>query len=558
MLQSLYIRDFVIVNQLELELGKGFTVLTGETGAGKSILLDALSLAMGERADPSQIRDGASRAEINAIFFIPQTLQISLNAWLDDAGFNLEEGGSSLQLKRIIDATGRTKAFINGSSATLTQLRCVGEMLVDIHGQHAHQALLKPGAQRDLLDRHGGLENELANVSSAFKNLSLLQKQLKQAQAAGDNLLKERERLEWQLQELDSLAPQNGEWVDIQTEHSRLSNAAELISGSQSLLAILTEDENALVDQLSKASSQLQNLADIDADLQDAFAALEPASIQVNEAAHSINRYLQKLDLDPERLSIVEERLQATHRAAKKFHCTPEELPQRWEELKEQLAALTAAQNIEELIKKVDIAEKNYRQEAQKLSKKRIATAKVLETAVTLAMQDLSMAGGQFSIDIQALGTPSAHGQDQIEFLVAGHPGVKPRPVAKVASGGELARISLAIAVITSSASLTPTLIFDEVDSGIGGAVATTVGSLLKKLGQSHQVLCVTHLAQVAALGDNQWRVKKITENGTTHSQIETLSRNERVEEIARMLGGASITETTLRHARELLETAIL
>jgi DNA repair protein RecN (Recombination protein N) len=555
MLQSLFIRDFVIVDRLELELGKGFTVLTGETGAGKSILLDALSLAMGERADPSQIREGCSRAEISAQFFIEPILQEKINAWLDDNGFELEEKGASLQLKRVIDSGGRTKAFINGSTATLTQLRTVGDMLVDIHGQHAHQALLKPGAQRELLDRHAGHEELISTVAAKFKEWAHLKKQLKQAQSAGDNLVKERERLEWQLQELDALAPQEGEWEQIQTEHARLSNAAELINGTQALVALLSEDENALVDQLSKAESQLQSLAHIDPELQDALDALQPASIQVGEAAHSINRYLQKLDLDPERLEILEERLQATHRAAKKFHCSAEDLPTIWQELKEQLDALKVAQDIDALVKMVSGAQASYLQEAQKLSKKRATAAKSLEKSITEAMQDLAMAGGKFSIELQALEEGTQHGLEQIEFQVAGHPGVKPRAVSKVASGGELARISLAIAVITSAASFTPTLIFDEVDAGIGGAVASTVGSLLKQLGKSHQVLCVTHLAQVAALGDNQWRVRKSSENGSTLSHIDTLSRSERVDEIARMLGGASITETTLRHARELLES---
>ena len=552
MLQSLDIRDFVIVDRLELELGRGFTVLTGETGAGKSILLDALSLAMGERADPSQIREGANRAEIVASFTVEPELQESLNTWLDDNGLPSEEDGAAIQLKRIIDSSGRTKALINGSTATLTQLRNVGDMLVDIHGQHAHQALLKPGAQRALLDRHAGHDDLLQSVSKKFKTWQTYLKQLKQAQAAGDNLAKERERLEWQLQELDALAPKDGEWEEIQTEHAKLSNASELIEGTQSLLGILSENENALLDQLAKAEQLLVDLSKIDNELADAALAIEPASIGISEAVHTINRYLQKLDLDPDRLEIIDERLKATHSAAKKFHCSPEELPKVWANLKDELKALTAAQDIEQLKSDLDAAHKDYLTEANKLSKKRSSAAKELDRAVTEAMQNLAMAGGQFVIELQT-GEPSAFGLEQVEFLVAGHPGVKPRPVAKVASGGELARISLAIAVITSSASFTPTLIFDEVDAGIGGAVASTVGSLLKQLGTSHQVLCVTHLPQVAAQGDNQWCVKKIAEHGTTISHIEVLSRNDRVQEIARMLGGASITDTTLRHARELL-----
>jgi len=553
MLQSLDIRDFVIVDRLELELGQGFSVLTGETGAGKSILLDALSLAMGERADPSQIREGCSRAEICATFFVEEFLRDNLTSWLDTNGFLLEDEGATLQLKRVIDASGKNKAFINGSTATLSQLRAVGEQLVDIHGQHAHQALLKPGAQRTLLDRQAGLLDECTEVNSAHKAWASLAKQLSQAQAAGANLEKERERLEWQLQELDALAPQENEWEEIVQEHAKLSNASELIQGTQALLALLSESDGALVDQIARAHLKLSELADIDADLKVAADALEPASIQIGEAVHSMNRYLQKLDLDPERLSIVEERLQASHRAAKKFHCQPEDLPRIWAELKEELEALTAAQDIEGLKKQVDAAWKNYVTVAQKLSKKRLAAAKALSKSVTEAMQDLAMEGGVFEVTLEPLAEPNATGLEQIEFLVAGHPGVKPRPVAKVASGGELARISLAIAVITSSASLTPTLIFDEVDSGIGGAVASTVGALLKKLGQSHQVLCVTHLPQVAAQGDHQWCVKKVSEEGQTFSHIERLSRQERVDEIARMLGGSSVTDTTKRHARELL-----
>lgn len=552
MLQSLDIRDFVIVDRLELELGRGFTVLTGETGAGKSILLDALSLAMGERADPSQIREGASRAEIVASFVIEPELQDGIASWLDENGFPSEDDGNLIQLKRVIDSNGRNKAFINGSTATLTQLRHLGDMLVDIHGQHAHQALLKPGAQRALLDRHAGHDELVQMVANKFKVWQTYQKQLKQAQAAGDNLAKERERLEWQLQELDALSPKDGEWEEIQAEHSKLSNAAELIEGAQTLLGILSENENALLDQLSKAEQLLHDLSKIDHELTDAALAIEPASIGINEAAHTINRYLQKLDVDPKRLEIIDERLKATHSAAKKFHCTPEELPTIWSNLKEELAALTAAQDIEQLKKELELAHKDFLAEAGKLSKKRAIAAKALDQAVTNAMQNLAMAGGQFVIELQTC-EPCAHGLEQIEFLVAGHPGVKPRPVAKVASGGELARISLAIAVITSSASFTPTLIFDEVDAGIGGAVASTVGALLKQLGSSHQVLCVTHLPQVAAQGDNQWCVKKISEDGKTISQIDPLSRNERVQEIARMLGGTRITDTTLRHARELL-----
>ena len=553
MLQSLDIRDFVIVRELELDLTRGFTVLTGETGAGKSILLDALAIVMGEKADSSQIREGCTRAQICAIFSISESLKAIFNPWLDEHGFSIEDEGNSIQLKRIIESSGRSKAYINGENATLSQLRDIGEQLVDIHGQHEHQLLLKPGAQRLLLDRHAHLIPLQEQVSQAYKNWLNIDKRMKVAKTAGQNLVKEKERLAWQLEELDLLAPIVGEWQDIEHEHSRLSNAAELIDGSQTLINLLSEGENALVDQLSKAQNLLNDLVDIDSALASAKDALEPAVIQIDEAAHTINRYLQKLDLDPDRLSLVETRLQEYYRLAKKNHCQPEELPTVWEQLKEELASLEAAQNIEQLEKELKQAWDSYIKQAKQLSNSRQKAAEKLSQSVTTAMQSLAMAGGKFVVALNPLEQGNQFGLENVEFLVAGHPGVQPRPIAKVASGGELARISLAIAVIASSASQIPTLIFDEVDAGIGGAVAQTVGKLLKQLGQDHQVLCVTHLPQVASQGDHQWCVQKIVDQGQTISHIQVLNRQDRVQEIARMLGGSDITETTLRHARELL-----
>ena len=554
MLQSLDIRDFVIVRELELDLTRGFTVLTGETGAGKSILLDALSIVMGEKADSSQIREGCARAQICAIFTISESLKALFNPWLDEHGFSLEDEGNLIQLKRIIESSGRSKAYINGEIATLSQLRDIGEQLVDIHGQHEHQLLLKPGAQRQLLDRHAHLIPLQEQVSQAYKNWLNIDKRMKVAKTAGQNLAKEKERLTWQLEELDLLAPIIGEWQDIEHEHSRLSNAAELIDGSQTLINLLSEGENALVDQLSKAQNLLNDLVDIDSALASAKDALEPAVIQIDEAAHTINRYLQKLDLDPDRLSMVETRLQEYYRLAKKNHCQPEELPTVWEQLKEELASLEASQNIEQLEKELKQSWDLYIKQAKQLSNSRQKAAENLSHSVTTAMQSLAMAGGKFVVALSPLEQGNQFGLENIEFLVAGHPGVQPRPITKVASGGELARISLAIAVIASSASQIPTLIFDEVDAGIGGAVAQTVGKLLKQLGQDHQVLCVTHLPQVASQGDHQWCVQKIVDQGQTISHIRVLNRQDRVQEIARMLGGSDITETTLRHARELLD----
>jgi DNA repair protein RecN (Recombination protein N) len=556
MLQNLDIRDFVIVKQLELDLSNGFTVLTGETGAGKSILLDALGIAMGEKADSSLIRESCTRASICANFYITPSLQATINPWLTNADFPLEEAGSALQIKRTIESSGRSKAYINGHPATLQQLRDLGEQLVDIHGQHEHQLLLKPGAQRMLLDRHANLTDLQEEVASEYKAWQAAEKTLKVARTAGQNLAKEKERLEWQLEELNALAPKLGEWDEIQIEHSRLANASELIEGSQSLVELLSDGEQALLDQLAKAEQLLTQLTRLDGALESARAALEPASIQINEAVHTVNRYLQKLELDPERLGIVESRLQEYFRLAKKLHCQPADLPNTWEELKEELRSLEAAQNIEAIEKEVARTLASYTQSAKKLSQARLKAATKLSEEVSLAMQDLAMSGGKFVVELITLEQGNQYGLENVEFLVAGHPGVQPRPISKVASGGELARISLAIAVIASSASSVPTLIFDEVDSGIGGAVAQTVGSLLRKLGKSHQVLCVTHLPQVAAQGDQQWRVQKIIHDNQTVSDIQVLGRQERIQEVARMLGGATITDTTLRHARELLETS--
>jgi DNA repair protein RecN (Recombination protein N) len=553
MLRSLYIRDFVIVDELDIDLESGFTVLTGETGAGKSILLDALSLAMGERADPSQIREGKNRAEISAIFSLTDPLKKTISSWLEVQDFSTEDDGATIILKRVIDTSGRSKAFINGGTATLNQLKELSSFLVDIHGQHAHQLLLKAGAQRDLLDNQANLDGLVAEVKQLYQAWQTAKKQLELAKNAGENLQKEQERLAWQLEELDALAPQAGEWVEIEQDHARLANAAKLIEGSQNAIQALQDQEGNAEELLSKAFHEIADLAKLDSNLEDAKIAIESAQIQISEASHSLNRYLQKIDVDPERLATVEERLKALHSAAKKFKVMPNDLPEKWAEIQEQVTAIKNSQDLGALEQNLSKTLAAYLKSAKKLSQERIAAAKTLERLVTAAMQDLAMAGGVFAIQIEALEEGNAHGLEQVEFLVAGHPGATPKQLAKVASGGELARISLAISVITSEASQIPTLIFDEVDSGIGGAVAETVGKRLKELGQAHQVLCVTHLPQVAAEGHQHWKVAKQSQDNVTISSMQILSRQERVEEIARMLGGAEITDTTRRHARELL-----
>jgi DNA repair protein RecN (Recombination protein N) len=554
MLQTISLRDFVIVDQLELDFASGFTVLTGETGAGKSILLDALSLVLGERADSSQIREGSNRAEISAHFRVDPEQTQSFSQWLDEQGFPIEDDGQSLLLKRTVESNGRSRAFINGSIATLAQLREAGDQLVDIHGQHAHQLLLKGGAQRELLDRHAGLLPLATEVAQAFKTLNDSRRCLEQAENAGQDVERERERLEWQLEELTELSPQEGEWASIQSEHSRLANGAKLIGGCQEAIEALSDADNSLESSLSKVCGNISALAEHDAALSSISESLESAQIQLDEAIHGLNRYLQKIDLDPARLKQVEERMQALHGASKKYRTEVDELPKLLLDTAEGLDALTASQNIDTLRDKVKQEEVAYLKLAKQLSQKRSKAASELGQLVTDAMQDLSMAGGRLEIALTPLQESGSHGLEQIEFLVAGHAGSTPRSLAKVASGGELARISLAISVITSKASFTPTLIFDEVDAGIGGAVAETVGKLLHQLGQSHQILCVTHLPQVAAQGNHHLRVSKSQTSDKTVSQVHILGRAERVEEIARMLGGATITDTTRRHARELLE----
>ena len=554
MLQTISLRDFVIVDQLELDFASGFTVLTGETGAGKSILLDALSLVLGERADSSQIREGCHRTEISALFRIDSELIQSFNQWLDEQGFPVEDEGQSLLLKRTVENNGRSRAFINGSVATLAQLREAGDQLVDIHGQHAHQLLLKGGAQRELLDRHAGLLPLASEVAQAFKTLNDSRRRLEQAENAGQDIERERERLEWQLEELTELSPQEGEWANIQSEHARLANGAKLIGGCQEAIEVLSDADNSLESSLFKVCGNIGALAEHDPALSSISESLQSAQIQLDEAIHGLNRYLQKLDLDPARLEQVEERMQALHGASRKYRTEVDELPKLLLETTERLEALTASQNIDALREKVMQEEASYLKFAKQLSQKRSKAAAELGQLVTDAMQDLSMAGGRLEITLSPLQEGGSHGLEQIEFLVAGHAGSTPRSLAKVASGGELARISLAISVITSKASFTPTLIFDEVDAGIGGAVAETVGKLLHQLGQSHQILCVTHLPQVAAQGNHHLKVSKSQNGDKTVSQVQPLGRSERVEEVARMLGGATITDTTRRHARELLE----
>ena len=552
MLRTLTIRDFVIVDAIELEFSNGFSVFTGETGAGKSILIDALQLALGGRGDASMVREGAAKADITADFAPTEAGR----AWLEQHEFGVDEGGALL--RRVIDNAGRSKAYINGVAATAAQLRELGELLVDIHGQHAHQSLLKPDAQRALLDNQIAVRDpqariEAQEVSQAWRAWRALVRQREEYETNAKNVLIERERLEWQVSELDKLAPKLGEWVEISNEHSRLSHAASLLDGAQEALSAISESEHPILSQLSSLNAKLGKLVDVDAQLQKVLDCMEPARIQLQEAVSELNNYIDKVELDPARLREVDARMDALHSAARKYRVTPEELPEEHAQLATKLRQLADATDIEGLRKQEDKAQAAYMEVAGRLSKRRVKAALELGTQVTAAMQELSMSGGSFAIGLNS-GEPGAHGLEQVEFLVAGHAGVAPRPLAKVASGGELARISLAISVITSNATTVPTLIFDEVDTGIGGGVAEVVGRLLRRLGQQRQVLCVTHLPQVASQANQHFQVAKgTTGEGRTVSHIDVLDSRARVEEVARMLGGIEITETTRKHARELL-----
>ncbi|MDC8759548.1 DNA repair protein RecN [Janthinobacterium fluminis] len=553
MLRTLSIRDFVIVDSIELEFSAGFSVLTGETGAGKSILIDALTLALGGRGDASVVREGAAKADITADFGVGA----QAGAWLAANEFASDEGGALL--RRVIDNAGRSKAYINGIAATAAQLRELGDLLVDIHGQHAHQSLLKTEAQRALLDsqaagRDGGAEAGARAVAGLYKSWRALVKQREEYESNAANVLYERERLEWQVGELEKLAAKPGEWADITGEHSRLSHAASLLEGAQETLGALSEQEDQpILSQLSLLNQKLGKLVSVDAALQPVIDLIESARIQLQEGVYALNTYLDRVELDPERLRRLDARMEALHGMARKFRVAPEELCDEHARLTAKLQQLAEASDIEGLRRQEEGQLAAYLEEAGKLSLTRRVAAQALGGAVTAAMQELNMGGGSFEVALHPC-EPSGGGLEHIEFLVAGHAGTAPRPLAKVASGGELARIALAISVITSNATTTPTLIFDEVDSGIGGGVAEVVGRLLKRLGQERQVLCVTHLPQVASQASQHFQVAKSTlASGKTASRIDILDAKARVEEVARMLGGLEITATTRKHARELL-----
>lgn len=545
MLRLLHVRDFVIVDEAEINFAPGFTVFSGETGAGKSILIDALSLVLGARGDAGLLRAGAEKAEISAVFDTPP----SLRAWLEEREL---DPGDDLVLRRIIDSQGRSKAYVNGVPSNLGMLREIGGHLVDIHGQHAHQRLLNSANQRIMLDEQGGLATLAGETAEAWKAWQQTRRALQEAQQNAEALQEQRDRLQWQLDELEALAPRPGEWEEISNEQSRLAHGQALLEGATRALALLDDEAGSASQALNAAAHLVEPLLRHDSQLQGVYEAIESARISAAEAVSDLNSYLDRLELDPEALARAERRVGELFAAARKFHVEPEELPALHERIAAELAESAAAIDLDALASRAGAAEAAYHEIADRLSHARRQAADRLGREVTAAMQELAMQGGAFEVALVPC-PPGPHGKETVEFRVAGHAGTPPRPLAKVASGGELARLSLALSVIASQAAQVPTLIFDEVDTGIGGAVADVVGRLLRQLGERHQVLCVTHLPQVAARGTQHFEVKKSSAVGSTVSDIRLLDETARIDEIARMLGGMTITDTTRQHASEML-----
>jgi DNA repair protein RecN (Recombination protein N) len=549
MLRCLSIRDFVIVDRLELEFAPGFTVLTGETGAGKSILIDALTMVLGERAEAIVVRSGAERAEVGAEFDMGG--REDLARWLTEHDLAGDDG--TLLMRRVIEASGRSRGFINGHVATLAQLREAGEQLVDIHGQHQHQSLLRGAAQRELLDAYGGHTAVVEKVASLYRAWQQRRDSRVAFEANAAAFAAEREQLEWQTREIAALKFGADEWPELTAEHSRLAHAASLIESAQLGVEALAEGENSSLSQLNAIVARLGGLVEHDPQLREILEALDSARIQLQEGVHALRHYGERLELDPQRLREVESRLDAIHAAARKYRVAPEELPVRLEAASARLQELGEGGNVEALRKMEEATHAACLHEARMLSAGRKKAAKKLSEQVTTSMQELAMAGGQFEVKLNAAMEVAAYGLETVEFLVAAHKSMAPQPLAKVASGGELSRLSLAVQTVASRVAQVPTLIFDEVDAGIGGRVAEIVGKMLGQLGRKHQVMCITHLPQVAATADQQWQVVKSTANGKVLSRVTVLDQSQRVEEIARMLGGVKITETTRKHAAEML-----
>jgi DNA repair protein RecN (Recombination protein N) len=543
-LRALEAANFVIIEKTSLEFGEGFTVLTGETGAGKSILVDAIELLVGGRGDAALVREGAERAELSAEFEVEK--KSPLIDWLAESDLAGDPG--AVLLRRTIDRAGRSRCFINGHAATLAQLKAAGEHLIDIHGQHEHQSLLRPAAQRALLDSHAECESLAQETAETYRAWQRLRALAEEAEKSFTQREAERLSLREQVDEFKKLAPREGEWQQVSAEHTRLQHGSSLLGGAQSALEALEESEGACLAQLGAVANRLRALSTHDSHLLGIVELLESAEAQAGEAVRALRQYASRVELDPQALRETEARIEALHSAARKHRVKPEALPERSAELERRLAELELSVNPEALRREVGAAQKHFEASAKRLSAKRRGGAEALGKAVTAAMQQLAMAGGRFSVSLRDLPEPGAAGLEGVEFEVASHPSLPLRPLAKVASGGELSRVSLAIQLVAAKASGVGSLVFDEIDAGIGGAVAETIGRSLRQLGRRRQVLCVTHLPQVAASGDDQWSV---TRSGVK-VKVAKLDRGARIAELARMLGGAE--STARKHAAELLD----
>jgi DNA repair protein RecN (Recombination protein N) len=544
-LKRIILRDFVIVSQLDLELDSGFTVLTGETGAGKSILIDALQLVTGGRADVSAIREGCARTEVSAEFDNSPAIQ----QWLIEAGFNQDDG---LLLRRTVDAAGKSRAWINASPATAGQLRALGEQLLDIHGQHAWQSLTQPDAMRGLLDAYAQVNT--ATVHACWHQWRSAQDKLAQARASQSNLQSERDRVSWQIGELEKLNPRPDEWHDLNAEHTRLSHAHDLLQTAQVATKELDEEEGSARNRLGLAIDSLQKQKHIEPVFQGLTDVLLSSQAQLDDVVHTLRSYLRKTELDPARLSELDQRMSLWLSLARRYKREAHELPELLAQWQAGLKALDAATDLDALEQVETSAHAAYQSAAKAVSRARHKEAPKLSKTISDAMQGLGMQGGRFEVTLQVAATPMQSGLDEVSFLVAGHAGNTPRPIQKVASGGELSRIALAIAVTTSQLGSAQTLIFDEVDSGVGGAVAETVGRLMCQLGTDRQVLAVTHLPQVAACANHHLVVSKQTHDRQTLSEVVSVVSEERVTELARMLGGERLMTSTVAHARDMLQ----
>jgi DNA repair protein RecN (Recombination protein N) len=548
MWRRLILRDFVIVTTLEVDLATGFSVLTGETGAGKSILIDALQLALGSRGDVGVVREGAQRCEISAEFDTP----VSLHAWLADAGFDNTE---TLLLRRTIDIHGKSRAWVNGSAATIAQLREVADHLVDIHGQHAWQSLTRAPSVRDMLDAYASVDTQA--LGSAWTDWRAASDALERVQTQQVEVERERERLAWQIGEVDKLAPGADEWHELNAEHMKLANVQTLLESAQQALNAIDQIDDSAAALTGRAIDCLRDAAEIDGELAAVVEVLQGAQVQLQDAAHTLSGFLNDTDTDPERLGVLDERLSAWMGLARRYRRPPADLAALLAQWKDELRAIDAAADLDAQRERVARARSTYEAEATRVSAARHGAAPRLADAVTQAMQQLGMVGGRFEVMLTAQQAPQSFGMESAEFLVAGHAGITPRPLAKVASGGELSRIALAIAVTTSQSSCggatADTLIFDEIDAGVGGAVAETVGRLMKQLGADRQVLAVTHLPQVAACADHHHVVSKSSAGGRVCSDVSVVAGEVRVAEIARMLAGERLSSTSLAHAQEML-----